>query len=76
MMVTLCVAMMEEGGGQLWGFLQREQTELTDREKECGREVKGESRRATALASVTMSLRLLPVNSQCLPGLSSEPPLP
>lgn len=37
---------------------QGEQTELADGEKECGREVKGESRRA-ALASVTRSLRLL-----------------
>lgn len=44
--------------------------ELADREKECGREVKGESRR-TALASVTRSLRLLMSilnTSPCLPS--------
>lgn len=57
------------------GFL-REQTEPTDREKECGREAKGESRRATALASVAMSLRLLLSVLSAFPGLACEPPLP
>lgn len=76
MVVTLFVAVMEEGGGQLWGFLHREQTEPTAREKEWGREVKGESRRATALASVTMSLRRLLSILSAFPGLSSEPLCP
>lgn len=73
--VTLFVAVMEEGGGQLWGFLHREQAEPTAREKECGREVKGESRRASALAGVTKSLRLLLSILSGFPGLPREPPL-
>lgn len=73
--VTLFVAVMEEGGGQLWGFLYREQAEPTAREKECGREVKGESRRASALAGVTKSLRLLLSILSGFPGLPREPPL-
>lgn len=84
MVVPLSVAVMSQGGRQIWGLFLRESRRNLLTEKECGREVKGESRRA-ALASVTRSLRLLMsiLNTfPCLPsGLRQvpekrDPPLP